>query len=262
MINIKCSVHGNFGDKVTNTYIMNKISGQTVQIIAMQKQDVENCCLGCGSILRWATSKDIVWGSGYMRLSDECIGKPKKIYAVRGKLTRQLLLKQNIKCPEIYGDPALLYPRFYYPKIEKKYKLGIIPHYIDIRNKNRNVDRLKQLNDKNTLFIDIMSGYENVIKQVLSCEKIVSSALHGVIIADAYDIPVMWIKFSDDVLGKGFKFRDYFSSVNRKDKEAFVITDKTNIEDIHKIFYDYKIQIDLNKLYNSCPFMIYKGEVK
>jgi pyruvyltransferase len=73
-------------------------------------------------------------------------------------------------------------------------------------------------------------------------------------VADAYGIQSTWLKFSDKATGDGFKFRDYFMSVGRKDREALVVTEKTTIEDIYKNFYDYKIDIDLDKLLEVCPF--------
>ena len=75
----------------------------------------------------------IIWGTGC--IDKGMIGeKPSKVYAVRGPLTREELLKKGIECPEVYGDPALLYPMIYNPKVEKKYKWGIIPHYIEFES--------------------------------------------------------------------------------------------------------------------------------
>lgn len=76
-----------------------------------------------GSILPWAIDENtIVWGSGCLDSNDPLwknINKPKQVLAVRGPLTRDVLLKNSIDCPEIYGDPALLFPRYYSPQIEK-----------------------------------------------------------------------------------------------------------------------------------------------
>ena len=51
------------------------------------------------------------------------------IRAVRGPLTREAILKEGGKCPEIYGDPAIIMPRLYTPKIGAKHKAGLILHH-------------------------------------------------------------------------------------------------------------------------------------
>ena len=93
------------------------------------------------------------------------------------------------------------------------------------------------------------------VDEIKKCDVILSSSLHGIICGDAYGIPSYWIELSDKVIGNGFKFLDYFLSVKRKEKGPIVIEEKTKIEEICSCkFNDYKIDIDLDLLYNACPF--------
>ncbi|MEA3315129.1 MAG: polysaccharide pyruvyl transferase family protein [Campylobacterota bacterium] len=207
-----------------------------------------------GSILQRATNYSIVWGAGFIAKDSICCQNPKKIYAVRGPLTRKILLEQDIYCPEIYGDPALLMPLIYNPKdIHKKYNLGIIPHYID-----KNNEWLKSFNlSSKVKIIDIQNNDSKAfIDSVLECKKIASSSLHGIIIADSYYIPSLWIEFSDKVYGDGFKFYDYFLSVKKDIKSPYKVNLNSSIIDIEKQFINSKIDIDLEPLIQSCPFKL------
>ena len=192
----------------------------------------------------------IIWGTGFISESGRLHGTPKKICAVRGPLTRENILKTGLQCPEVYGDPALLYPRIYKPTIPKKYKLGIIPHY---RDKGNNL--LKNFkNVPEITIIDIEGPINSVVDKIVSCTYIASSSLHGIIAADAYGVPSVWIKLSDNVIGEGFKFRDYFGSVGRSETEPLVVGPETMADDVYDTFYNYKIDIDLNELLDVCPF--------
>jgi pyruvyltransferase len=139
---------------------------------------------------------------------------------------------------------------FYKPSKKKKYKLGIIPHYVD----KENVFFNKLKNNPDILIIDIEGGIKKVVDEICSCELIASSSLHGIIVADAYGIPSTWIKFSDNVMGSGFKFRDYFASVGRKDNAPLTIDKKSTIKKILEGYSDYELDIDLDKLLGACPF--------
>lgn len=210
-----------------------------------------------GSILDWPILRNekilrntIIWGTGFMYESGRLHGKPKQVCAVRGPLTRDNILKTGIKCPEIYGDPALLYPRIYKPEIDKKYRLGIIPHLLDKEN-----EFIKMFKDDSEVkIIDIEGSINLVIDQICSCKCIASSSLHGIIAADSYNIPSLYIKISEKVQGNGFKFRDYFGSVGRTESEPFIVSEKTMVDDIYDSFSNYRIDIDLNELLDVCPF--------
>jgi len=240
----------NFGDAL-NPILAKLISKKEIKYVDLKDNSDTFRIYMIGSILHSVnTNNSFIWGSGFISSNDKIPKIPKKVFAVRGKLTRELLLAQGVDCPQIYGDPALLYPIFYNPKIQKKYKVGIIPHYIDA-----NHIWLNNINqDKTIKIINILDDINKVVDELLSCDCIISSSLHGLIIADSYNIPSLWVEFSDKVIGKGFKFRDYFTSVDRYDKSPIKINNNTKISDILNQFYDYKINIDLEKLYNSCPF--------
>ena len=239
----------NFGDQI-NQLLLNTITGKKIIWVNPRDCSAENY-LVIGSILENANAYSIVWGSGFISAESQCIEKPLKICAVRGPKTRQKLLDSGIECPEVYGDPALLLPKIYLPKIEKKYILGIIPHYVD----KNNIWLEKLQNEKNIKILDVQeSDPLKFIDDILSCEKIASSSLHGIIVADAYNIPSLWIKFSDKIVGGNFKFFDYFMSVGRKDKEALYINQNTSLDDILNQFYEYEIKIDLKPLLDACPF--------
>ena len=53
-----------------------------------------------------------------------------------------------------------------------------------------------------------------------------------------------------------FKFRDYFLSVKRADTKPIKVTADSKLADIVKDpkIKDYKIEIDLDLLYDACPF--------
>ena len=235
----------NWGDELNKT-LVSYLSGGEVQYGT--RVDKHYLCIG--SILRLANENSVVWGSGFIKENEEAAGEG-LFLAVRGPLSRNKLLDQGFSCPQIYGDPALLLPRFYNPPITKKYKLGIIPHYIDQDNEwldqfkdNPNVNIINILNPNVLEFVD----------EIKKCDVILSSSLHGIICGDAYGIPSYWIKLSDKVIGEGFKFRDYFLSVKRSKRSDYYIDINTFKLNETK-FYDYKIDIDLDLLYQSCPFL-------
>lgn len=233
--------------------LKNKIIEENIRLpldIIINKNLKEPIYLVIGSIISWADKNTIVWGSGFISEEHRLNEKPKKICAVRGPLTRKRVLEHGFDCPKIYGDPSLLFPKFYKPNIKKKYELGIIPHYTD----KRDISLKKFKANNNIKIINIEGGIKRVVDDILSCHKICSSSLHGIIASDAYDVPSTWIKLSDKIIGNEFKFRDYFLSVERYNEKPLLITEKTTLEDIFNNFHDYEINIDLEMLLDSCPF--------
>lgn len=202
-----------------------------------------------------------VWGAGIIDGTKNLKIKPRKVYAVRGPLTRKLLIKQGVECPEIYGDPAMLVARYYKPHVDKKYKYGFISHV-------SNIDRVKSfrfgekpiLEREDTLVIDL-SKYDrwtDIPDQICSCENIISASLHGLIMAEAYKIPNVWVEFGKPLLGGHFKFHDFFCSIGRDRIKPITIDE--NIVDNVRIDESLSSwqagNINLQPLIDSCPFKL------
>jgi pyruvyltransferase len=218
----------------------------------------EDVLFGIGSILDYASSQTLVWGTGFREHdSDFLLGTPKKIHAVRGKLSIKRLKDLGVKFENIaYGDPALLLPLIYPKDASSEHKIGIFPHYIDYEFfKETYKNKYQVINPLN-------SNIESVIDEIMSCECILSTSLHGIIVAHSYNIPAIWIK--NEHIGTGnFKFHDYFSSVDIPAYEGFTNfkTILESEENIIKLFLDNKdlhsIKINIetiqNNLINSFP---------
>ena len=248
----------NWGDAL-NPVLIEKIAGRKARgfDINLMREfggtypgDVGDLHLVIGSTLQHANANTVVWGAGFT--SDKCLfaSKPKQVLAVRGPLSAAHVRSQGIDCPDIYGDPALLFPRYYNPLRQQQYRLGIIPHYLDSRDPL--VTRFSQQPD--VLVIDIKDSIETVVDNMCRCDRIVSSSLHGLIAADAYEIPSAWIKVSSKIPGNDFKFYDYFASLGIADIEPTYLTEETTLEDLVFACCSREISLSLNRLLDVCPF--------
>lgn len=221
----------NWGDSV-NPYLFEKITGKKVvssNVIYnfLNKTEV----LGIGSIISGDLSNYAIWGSGIMWENIK-INKPKEVLALRGLKTLKKIQEVGGNC-DVFGDPVLLFPEIFSSQnIEKKYKYGIVPHFKD---KNKiGVQKIINLNDPEIKIIDIQNGIEEFVIDILSCENILSSSLHGLILAEAYGIPTCRLIFSEEMKGGDFKFFDYYSGVGINEMETVVIHD--DISNLKNIF--------------------------
>lgn len=244
----------NFGDAL-NPFLVSYLSNKKVysyrQLMIKPNEPVYSVI---GSILDNQDIKNLeVWGSGFISAEGKFKTLPQKVHAVRGPLSREIVLKHGIDCPEVYGDPGLLLPLFFNSNKTKEYKLGVIPHFVDKDNPFMN--QLLETYPNDVLLIDIESDFQKVIDDVNRCDHIISSSLHGLIVADAYGIPSLWVEFSDKVIGQGFKFKDYMLSVNKSQLDPIVINSMIDLNDLLSRFTFEPIQFDQQKLLNACPFL-------
>jgi len=248
----------NYGD-LLGKYLVEKISSKKVVFAWPKKFSFldwfEPIYVTVGSILANVNQKCIVWGSGIIDQKTKI--KNAVFLAVRGPQTRKYLLNLSYEVPEVYGDPALLLPRYFNPKIEKKYKYGFVPHYNDFE-----LVQYWFKDNPEVLLIDMMTNdIEGKTIEFLQCEKIVSSSLHGVIIAHAYNIPAVWQKFSDKVFGDDIKYQDYYESVDLPLFKPEIRLEKYSIAELEDLFEKLPnlprreiINQLCDGLMNVCPF--------
>lgn len=168
--------------------------------------------IAVGSLLESANKHCVVWGTGMAQPSVPI--KPRQVIMTRGLLSQEVVKIRGGKIlSKECGDPALLMPLLFNPQVEKKYDITIIPHRAHYKEMKRDVELSKQ----NVHIINLTTGsdveIENVVKEMKQSRLILSSSLHGLIVAHAYGIPALWVHF-EDMAGGDFKFRDYFSSVD------------------------------------------------
>lgn len=258
--------HRNWGDDL-NYYLLRKLTGRPVICyhnfkLAKWFHLKNYMCIGtmmdADDVINAQT---VVWGSGVSG-QERSFVHPRNILSVRGPKTKEFCDRYQVKCPEVYGDPALLLPLVYQVRMQvlrkrsatrllrkrseqssnqsSKFKLGIIPHIVD--QQHPVIQEIREKYADEILIIDL-AHYErwtDVIDQICSCEKILSSSLHGIIVSDAYQVPNCWITLSGEAIIGHFKFLDYFSSVQRNVTDWIKITTCEELFSIPCSFADRK----------------------
>ncbi len=247
----------NWGDAI-NPALVEFISGASVQSVDIDARALlplprdpqgDTLYAVVGSIVHHADSQTIIWGAGLQSAGISPKQPPKGVFAVRGPLTAAELRKQGIDCPEVFGDPVLLLPRYYRPEGRKRYRLGIIPHFSDQSN-----GKMARYEDTDEVkIIDIRGGLWSTVNAVCECEHIVSTSLHGLILADAYGVPNAWAKLGDDIPGGTFKFNDYYRAIGAGDSLPTVSLTET-VDQLCRASLKREVALDLDRLLRACPF--------
>lgn len=239
----------NFGDELSYVLLCELLKKYDVKcILHTNKQGLKNNVCFIGSMVQASLSSFqnvIILGSGVrMNIDKPNISNIRKVFCVRGPLSRTFLQDYKVDVPEIYGDPALLLPRYYTPKKVQHCigKIGVVGHL-------SNYQKYQNLRDP---FVPIspLEPWNIVVDSICSCKCILSSSLHGLIVSDAYDIPNSWL--NEYALNEGsFKFEDYFMSQNR------IISSINSVNDHQKAdYYKDGNKIDLDKIEEQFKSMI------
>ena len=188
-----------------------------------------------------------IWGTGFLKDFSEqhlklaCSNV--SFIAVRGALSQRIIEKSLGKSINpVLCDGGILASELISLPVEKKYSLGFIPHFKEHQIAN-DIGIIEMLNKKNdATVIDLREDPIAVLNRIAECEYIVSSSLHGCIVADSFHIPNIRVRISD-IPGTGFKFDDYYSGFGIKSTELKIskVSDfpsKDQVIDSYQIDYD------------------------
>jgi pyruvyltransferase len=166
--------------------------------------------LAVGSILHFARDGDVVWGSGVN-------GKiPQELHtfhsldvrAVRGPKTRAVLQERGLSVPAVYGDPALLLPLLR-PDLVELAAQGPASGPLLVPNLNDgDLQPLRRLGQ----VLTPTSPLEECLRAIVRSERVVSSSLHGIVVAEAFGIPAVPVRARSE---NPFKYDDYFGGTGR-----------------------------------------------
>lgn len=242
----------NFGDYLS-LVIVEKILDKKIDYLVKPPKFPQRKLIALGSLLFYAREQDVIWGSGvHGKISNpkEYKFKNLDVRAVRGPITHDFLVNNfGIDCPEVYGDPALLFPLLF-PEFKKKehpkYPFIVIPQY----------NERKLYQNLNLPYIVLPTEpWDVVLDKILDSEFVISASLHGLVLADAFGIPNRFLRATEKEYL--LKYTDYYLSTGRPEYRY-----ATSIEEALLIGPESPPACDLRKLYDAFPFDLWPSAVK
>jgi pyruvyltransferase len=228
----------NFGDYLSRVIVENVVEHhypELSQSIKYNTEGVEHRLLAIGSILHHATNQDTIWGSGVngKSLGQKISATDLDVRMVRGPLTRAFLTKHGLSCPANYGEPGLLVSEFFQNTgtDKKKYPFSLVLNLNDTL-----------LYDDEEYIIYPYEDLERVIRRIRASEMVVSTSLHGLVIAEAFDIPARHLlSFAEPT----FKYVDYYRGTGRSEvKFAHTLEEALDLGGVDLPEYDPKEMIN------------------
>ena len=196
----------NFGDEL-NTWIWPRVLPDLYDY-----KNESHIFVGIGTLINHKLPEDlvkIIFGSGVGYGDVPKIDDSYKIYFVRGPLSAKVL---NLQKDKFITDPAILLSDYRHeisPNSIKKYKISFIPHYI-----SQTLGNWHEVCENIGIHcISPFGSIEEVSADIISSDYVLTDAMHGAILADAFRVPWMVVHpMYNQILE--FKWRDWAGSMN------------------------------------------------
>jgi hypothetical protein len=206
----------NNGDALTSMLVGRIFGGKPFQAKANEPH-----VLGVGSILFMANRHSVVWGSGVLnKIAYLPPIEGHQLRALRGKHSADFLMQQGIALGEIaFGDPGILVDSLLPEPLKAapaKYRYAVIAHHDSTSHPFFAAMRKRD----DVCLVNILDDSLLPIEQIAQSEIVLSQSLHGLVYAESFGKPSLWIGTRSDEVWN-FKFNDWFSmTANPQDSPA------------------------------------------
>ncbi|MEO1147834.1 MAG: polysaccharide pyruvyl transferase family protein [Cyanobacteria bacterium J06638_22] len=170
-----------------------------------------------------------------------------EIHAMRGPASANHLRRRGLEVPEVYGDPVWFTPKIFPAATEKRYELGVILHVAELHDAGvpdelPQIPKIKryqmpsslkeeQVKLLTTVTEPTLDSIEAQIREITACKRIASTSLHGLVLAEAYGIPCVYLPYA---AGQGqtvsmikktsavdYRMRDFYLGLGVKQRFIF-----------------------------------------
>lgn len=161
-----------------------------------------------GSIIDYDFNDSVVWGSGLKNGVGS--GKVMKlmrkldIRAVRGPDTAAALRRFGYTCPDTYGDPAILVPLIVKADAQGAGDECLFVYHMHDYPQDGGENAVSMLTD----------DCEGLIRRIARARRVVSTSLHGIILAECYGVPAVLLAGGRADYST-FKYADWYHSTGR-----------------------------------------------
>jgi hypothetical protein len=170
-----------------------------------------------------------IWGAGLDEgINPEAPGSPWTapadtvfhVHAARGPMTAAAFRGRGIPAPEIFGDPVYFLDRIFpLEEVEAVYDLGVVVHLSELLPESAGASKdrkhgaipirpefiryhVPEAFSERVRIIDtrVRPSFDAIrakLKEIVSCRAILSTSLHGLVLADVYGRPNAWFGFHD-----------------------------------------------------------------
>lgn len=166
-----------------------------------------------GSVIHYAPERAAIWGTGVnFKLASKLPAHFQTLdfRSVRGPYSARLITASGGRVPAVFGDPALLLPRFM-PELRRWGRTGaggvlIAPNLNDFEAMSQTAAT------SGHDVLDPRAPLHSVLRIIAESGFVVGSSLHAIAIADSLGIPARFVASAAE---GPFKYRDYLAGSGR-----------------------------------------------